>query len=110
MLLKLFVTNEMLHEVQTWKTSVEIWKHLKELHETSHKGRAFFLKNMLFLSQWMRVHHYRSTYSRSRISENNLLDNHSIDRITEKYTITRDTSFILGNPHGGENPTKTSLI
>jgi hypothetical protein len=38
------------------------------------------------------------------------LDNNSIDRITEKYTITRDTSFILGNPHGGENPAKTSLI
>jgi hypothetical protein len=40
----------------------------------------------------------------------NSLDNHSIDRITEKYTITRDTSFIPRNPHGGENPTKTSLI
>jgi hypothetical protein len=40
----------------------------------------------------------------------NSLDNYSIDRITEKYTITGDTSFILGNPHGGENPTKTSLI
>jgi hypothetical protein len=40
----------------------------------------------------------------------NLLDNHNIDRITEKDTITRDTSFILGNPHGGENPAKTSLI
>jgi hypothetical protein len=33
-----------------------------------------------------------------------------IDRTTEKYTITRDTTFILGNPHGGEKPTKTSLI
>jgi hypothetical protein len=33
----------------------------------------------------------------------NSLDNHIIDRITEKYTITRDTSLILGNPHGGEN-------
>jgi hypothetical protein len=30
--------------------------------------------------------------------------------ITERNTITRYTSFILGNPHGGENPTKTSLI
>jgi hypothetical protein len=39
-----------------------------------------------------------------------LLDNNSIDRITEKNTITRYTTFILGNPHGGENPTKTSLI
>jgi hypothetical protein len=40
----------------------------------------------------------------------NLLDNHSIDRITERNTITRYTTFILGNPHGGENPAKTSLI
>jgi hypothetical protein len=40
----------------------------------------------------------------------NSLDNHNIYRITEKYTITRDTSFILGNPHGGENPPKSSLI
>jgi hypothetical protein len=40
----------------------------------------------------------------------NSLDNHSIDKITEKYTITRDTIFILGNSHGGENPTKIALI
>jgi hypothetical protein len=40
----------------------------------------------------------------------NLLDNHSIDRITERKTITRYTTFILGNLHGGENPAKTSLI
>jgi hypothetical protein len=40
----------------------------------------------------------------------NLLDNNSICRITERNTITRYTTFILGNPHGGENPTKTSLI
>jgi hypothetical protein len=39
-----------------------------------------------------------------------LLDNNSISRITERNTITRYTAFILGNPHGGENPTKTSLI
>jgi hypothetical protein len=38
----------MLPEVQTGKTSATIWKHLKDLHETSDKGRAFFLKNMLF--------------------------------------------------------------
>jgi len=31
-------------------------------------------------------------------------------RITERNTITRYTTFILGNPHGGENPAKTSLI
>jgi hypothetical protein len=48
MLLKLFVTDEILPEVQKRKTSIEIWKHLKELHENSNKERAFFLKNMLF--------------------------------------------------------------
>jgi hypothetical protein len=40
----------------------------------------------------------------------NLLDNNSIGRITERNIITRYTSFILGNTHGGENPAKTSLI
>jgi hypothetical protein len=40
----------------------------------------------------------------------NLLDNNSIGRITERNTITIYTKFILGNPHGGENPTKDSLI
>jgi len=39
----------------------------------------------------------------------NSIDNHTIDRITGKYTITRDTSFLSGNPHEGENPTKNSL-
>ena len=48
MMLKLFVTDEMLSEVRTRKTSTEIWKHLKELHETLDKGEDFFLKNMLF--------------------------------------------------------------
>jgi hypothetical protein len=48
MLLKLFVINEMLLEVQAKKTSVNIWKHLKELHETLNKDKAFFSKNMLF--------------------------------------------------------------
>jgi hypothetical protein len=38
----------MLLEVQTGKTYIEIWKHLKKLYETSDKGRALFLKNMLF--------------------------------------------------------------
>jgi hypothetical protein len=28
------------------------------------------------------------------------------NKITEKYTFTRDTTFILGNPLGEENPTK----
>ena len=36
--------------------------------------------------------------------------NNNIKRITERNTITRYTTFILRNPHGGENPTKTSLI
>jgi hypothetical protein len=36
----------------------------------------------------------------------NLLDNHNIDRINERNTITRYTTFILGNPYGEENPTK----
>jgi hypothetical protein len=40
----------------------------------------------------------------------NLLDNNNIGRITERNTITRYTTFIMGNTHGGENPTKTSLI
>jgi hypothetical protein len=46
MLIKLSVTDEMLTEVQRGKTSSTIWTHLKNLHETSDKGRAFFLKNM----------------------------------------------------------------
>jgi hypothetical protein len=40
----------------------------------------------------------------------NLLYNHRIYRITERNKITRYTTFILGNPHGEENPTKNSLI
>jgi hypothetical protein len=39
-----------------------------------------------------------------------LLDYNSISRIIERNKITRYTTFILGNPHGVENPTKTSLI
>jgi hypothetical protein len=48
-LIKLFVTDEMLPKVQTWKTSTTICKHLRELHENSDKDITFFLKNMLFL-------------------------------------------------------------
>jgi hypothetical protein len=48
MLIKLSVTDEMLPEVQNGKTAATIWKQLKETHEISDKGRAFFLKNMLF--------------------------------------------------------------
>jgi hypothetical protein len=31
-----------------------------------------------------------------------------MNKITEKYTSTIDTTFILGNPLGEENPAKTS--
>jgi hypothetical protein len=48
MLIKLSVTYEMLPEVQNGKTAATIWKQLKETHEISDKGRALFLKNMLF--------------------------------------------------------------
>ena len=47
MLLKLSMIDEMLLEVQTGKDFAAIWKHLKDLHETSDKGFAF-MKNMLF--------------------------------------------------------------
>jgi len=46
MLIKLSVRDEMVIEVQTWKTSSTIWTHLKDFHETSYKGGALFLKNM----------------------------------------------------------------
>jgi hypothetical protein len=36
--------------------------------------------------------------------------NNNIKKITERNTITRYKTFILGNPHGRENPTKTSSI
>ena len=48
MLLKLSVTDDQLPQIPSGKTTAEIWKHLKELHETSDKSRAFFLKNQLF--------------------------------------------------------------
>jgi hypothetical protein len=35
-------------EVDTWKTSRKIWKHLKKFHETLEKGRAFFLNDISF--------------------------------------------------------------
>jgi hypothetical protein len=37
------------------------------------------------------------------------IDKHHKNKITKKYTFTRDTTFILGNPLGEENPAKTSL-
>lgn len=48
MLIKLSVTDDQLPQVPSDKTIVEIWEHLKVLHETSDKSKAFFLKNMLF--------------------------------------------------------------
>jgi hypothetical protein len=33
-----------------------------------------------------------------------------MNKITEKYTSTIDTAFILGNPLGEENPSKNFLI
>eukprot|EP00253_Pinus_taeda_P011625 PITA_11625 len=48
MLLKLFVTDDQLLQIPFGKTAAKIWQHLKELHETSDKSRAFFLNNQLF--------------------------------------------------------------
>lgn len=48
MLIKLSVTDDQLPQVPTGKTAKEIWDLLKDLHETSDKSRAFFLKKMLF--------------------------------------------------------------
>jgi len=48
MLLKLSVTDDQLSQIPFGKIAAEIWQHLKELHETSDKSRAFFLKNQLF--------------------------------------------------------------
>eukprot|EP00253_Pinus_taeda_P007025 PITA_07025 len=48
MLLKLSVADDQLPQIPSGKTAVEIWQQLKELHETSDKSRAFFLKNQLF--------------------------------------------------------------
>jgi hypothetical protein len=47
MLIKLSVIDEMLTEVQTGKSSSAIWTYLKDLCETSDRGRTFYLKNML---------------------------------------------------------------
>lgn len=48
MLIKLSVIDDQLPQIPSGKTAAEIWEHLKTLHETSDKSRAFFLKNMLF--------------------------------------------------------------
>jgi hypothetical protein len=55
MLIKSLVIDEMLPKVQKGTTSLVIWKHLKDLHETSDKGRAFFPKSMIF-SMMMNEH------------------------------------------------------
>lgn len=48
MLLKLSVADDQLPQIPSDKTTAEIWEHLKTLHETSDKSRAFFPKNTLF--------------------------------------------------------------
>eukprot|EP00253_Pinus_taeda_P005669 PITA_05669 len=48
MLLKLSVVDDQLPQIPSGKTAAEIWQQLKDLHETSNKSRAFFLKNQLF--------------------------------------------------------------
>jgi hypothetical protein len=48
MLIKLSVMNEMLPKVQDGNDAFVMWGNLQDMHETSNKGRAFFLKNMLF--------------------------------------------------------------
>eukprot|EP00253_Pinus_taeda_P006482 PITA_06482 len=48
MLLKLSVADDQLPQIPSGKTAAGIWQQLKELHETSDKSRAFFLKNQLF--------------------------------------------------------------
>jgi hypothetical protein len=41
MVIKLSVTDEMLSEVQTGDDAFTIWQNLRNLQETSDKGRAF---------------------------------------------------------------------
>lgn len=45
MLIKLSVIDQ----APSDKTDVEIWTTMKDLHETSDKRKAFFLKNQLFI-------------------------------------------------------------
>ena len=47
MLLKLSMADDQLSQIPSGKTATEIWQQLKELHETSDKSRAFFLRNQL---------------------------------------------------------------
>ena len=48
MLIELSVTDEQLPEVQTRRDVAANWKPLKDLHETSNKSVAFFLKTLIF--------------------------------------------------------------
>ena len=48
MLLKLSVVDDQLSQIPSDMTTAKIWVHLKNLHETSDKSKAFFLKNTLF--------------------------------------------------------------
>lgn len=48
MLIKPPITNDQLPQVPFGKTAAKIWTILKDLHETSDKSHAFFLKNQLF--------------------------------------------------------------
>ena len=48
MLLKLSIVDDQLPQIASDKTTAEIWAHLKNLHETSDKSKAFFLKKTLF--------------------------------------------------------------
>ena len=48
MLIKLSDTSDQLCQVLSSKTTIEIQKTLKDLHETSDKNKTFFLKNQLF--------------------------------------------------------------
>ena len=48
MLLRLSMADDQLSQIPSNKTAAEIWTHLKGLHETSDKSKAFFLKNTVF--------------------------------------------------------------
>jgi len=54
MLIKMSITKEMILQMQNARGASSIWTWLQEMHETSDKGRAFYLKNM-FLVQMEEV-------------------------------------------------------
>jgi hypothetical protein len=51
MFIKMLVTDETLSQVWDVKDACIVWKWLWEMHGTSDKGRAFYLKNTLFSLQ-----------------------------------------------------------